>query len=164
MNKSKLYIICGLPFSGKSFNGKKIAELTNGQFLSYDELWKEMFDKTGKDFPWIELTRIAHSRISEALMKNTSIVYDTLNDTIANREVLRNLARDNNSEAVTVYINTPMEVITIRRKENEETKVRHSVPEDKFQEAADRFEAPISSEENVIEIKPDTDLQEIFKS
>lgn len=38
---SKLYIMCGLAFSGKSTLARKIAEHTNSKLIAFDKLWVE---------------------------------------------------------------------------------------------------------------------------
>ena len=37
----KLYIMCGLAFSGKSTLARKIAEHTNSKLIAFDKLWVE---------------------------------------------------------------------------------------------------------------------------
>jgi predicted kinase len=154
--------MCGLPFAGKSFNGEKIAEIVGAEFIAYDRMWQQVFNETGKDPSWEELSVIIQQKIAASLVKGKSIVYDTLNDTKDNRDYLRELASENGAEAQTVYLNTPTEVIAMRRKDNKVTKVRHDVADDKFNEAVERFESPIG-EQNVIEILPETNLSEVFR-
>ena len=38
---SKLYIMCGLAFSGKSTLARKIAEHTKSKLIAFDKLWVE---------------------------------------------------------------------------------------------------------------------------
>jgi predicted kinase len=159
----KLYIMCGLPFSGKSYTGKKIAELIDGEFLSYDELWVELDSSGDKNPSYERLSELAQTRIRESLKNGRSIVYDTLNDTFGNRELLRKIAKEVGCEAITIYMNTSKEVINQRRQENEKTKERHSVTDETVEEYSAKFEAPIG-EEKVIEIKPGDDINEKLKS
>jgi predicted kinase len=153
--------MCGLPFSGKSYTGKKIAELTGAEFLSYDILWQAIKDFTGVDLGWEELSAEAHKRIKKVLESGNSIVYDTLNDTVHNRDVLRNIAKECKSEAFVVYMDTPLEIISQRRKENLINKERHSVADTNFRDAQQRFEPPYH-EDNVIIITPETNLKDHF--
>jgi predicted kinase len=157
----KLYLMCGLPFSGKTYAGRKIADIIEGKFLSYDEIWKELFDQTGKDTSWEELTAIIQGRIQDYLLQGENVVYDTLNDTVGNRNQLRDIAQSCGAPTFIVYMDTPMEIISARQKENEQSNQRHTVLEEKFKEAKERFEKP-ANERNIIVIKPDTGLATKF--
>lgn len=162
ISKATLYIMCGLPFAGKSYTGKKIAELVQGTFISYDQLWKELDDSGEKNPSWERLTELAKEKIRESLRNGTSIVYDTLNDVVDQREALREVAKESGHEAITVFMNTPVDVINARRLKNEETKERHTVTDETLEEYIGRFEPPIG-ETNVIEVTPDTDLSIVLR-
>ena len=81
-----LFIMCGLPFSGKTILSKKIAERFGIKGISYDELWKEIHDNEGHDPNWEELCSIAEARIAAELKAGRSVVYDVLNDTKGNKD------------------------------------------------------------------------------
>ncbi len=156
-----LFIMCGLPFSGKTYLAKRIAERFGIVGISYDELWREVNEKESRNPSWEELCLIAESRIAAELKADRSIVYDTLNDTVGNREKLRKVAESVGGKAIIVYANTPLEVVRQRYSENKNSKERHDVPEDKIQEAIDRFEPPQTGE-TFVERKPDQDLNNWF--
>jgi predicted kinase len=153
----KLFIMCGLPFSGKSFAGREIAKLVNGVFISYDQLWVELDTNGEKNPSWERLSELAYKKIRGSLENSISIVYDTLNDVVSQRGKLRKIAKAVGCEAITLYMNTPVEVINQRRLQNESTKERHPVTDETLKEYIGRFESPIG-EQNVIEVLPNNDL------
>lgn len=157
MKKPALYIITGLPFSGKTFIANKIAIHTGAKLLSYDALWLDKYKKTGRDIPYNELSQIAQDLIKQHLTDKTSIIYDTLNDTFENRQCLRSLAKLYNSDAVLIYTNTPLEIIKKRQEQNQHSKERHSVSIENFENALRAFEAP-SLKEKAIEFTPTDDV------
>jgi predicted kinase len=158
MKQPILYIICGLSFSGKSFISNKIAKYTGSELLSYDQLWLDKKEETGRDIGWEELSSIAYERIGRMLSEGNSIIYDTLNDTVANRDVLRLVATKNNGRAIVIYTNTPLAIIRKRQRKNQLTGERHSVTDENFQKSLNQFEVP-KPFENPIEFTPSSDIQ-----
>jgi tRNA uridine 5-carbamoylmethylation protein Kti12 len=158
-NNAVLFIMCGLPFSGKSYLSRQIAKHLHTNLVSYDTLWQEMKQKTGREHSREELSVEAEKQIGHDLKERRSVAYDTLNDTVGNREKLRQLAQKQNAQALVIYTNTPSEVIKQRQAANETAKERHSVPNDKFQESVNRFEPP-TPDEPTIEFTPDDNLEE----
>ncbi|MDP3989154.1 MAG: ATP-binding protein [bacterium] len=142
LHKVVLFIICGLPFSGKTYLSTKISESFGIQRISYDDLWKEIHQKESRDPNWEEICSIVEARVADELKAGRSVVYDTLNDTVGNREKLKKIAKNNDGEAIVIYADTPLDVIHSRRKENVESGDRHEVSEKNFQGALDRFEVP----------------------
>lgn len=144
--------MCGLPFSGKTYLSKKIAEKLSIERISYDELWNEIHAKETRDPSWEELCSIAEARIRDELKADRSVVYDTLNDTKGNRDKLRVIAKDVGGEAIVVYTKASRELIEKRRTESKNTGERHIVSEDNFIQAFDRFEEPVGDE--VMMVRP----------
>ncbi len=141
-----LFVICGLPFSGKTYLSKKLAEKLAIKRISYDDLWKEINQKESRDPSWEELCSIVESQIADELKAGRSVIYDTLNDTVGNREKLRKVAQGSNGEAIVVYADTPLDLIHSRRKENITSRDRLDVLEINFQVALNKFEVPNASE------------------
>ncbi|OHB25768.1 MAG: hypothetical protein A2542_03775 [Parcubacteria group bacterium RIFOXYD2_FULL_52_8] len=154
-----LYIMCGLPFSGKTYLARELAKHLGIETFSYDELWCTVKAKENRDAPWDELCGVAEDKIRMALSSGKSIIYDTLNDTAGNREKLRRVASEATGKAMLVYSETPMSVILERRQANLSSKQRHDVAEDNFQKAIAHFEPPLPSE-NATVYRPNEDLSE----
>lgn len=152
-----LYILCGLPFSGKSTLARDIAQATAGVLVSYDALWVEKQGETGRSFSFDELCTLAEDRLAQALAHGSSAVYDTLNNSRGWRDRLRQIAASQGASSVIVYLNTPLAVIEQRRKANDLTGERHSVLANTVWEEALKFEIPEPSEA-AIEFTPGTDI------
>src|SRR5215831_13921304 len=105
-----LYILCGLPFSGKSTLAQQLALATGSVLVSYDALWWEKKRETGDSWGFDALCHLAEARLAEALEDGVSAVYDTLNNSKGWRDRLRRLAARHGARSVVVYLNTPLAV------------------------------------------------------
>lgn len=152
-----LFILCGLPFSGKSTLARKIAEATGSVLVSYDALWMEKNRETGLSLPFDEFSALAEERLAQALANGSSAVYDTLNNSRGWRDRLRGIADRQGARSVIVYLNTPLAVIEQRRAENDRTGERHSVSAATVREEAAKFETPEPAEA-AIEFTPETNF------
>jgi len=147
-----LYIMCGLPFSGKTYLGKLIAKNEHKCILlSYDEMWQQNFEATGKDTPWEELTAQAYQTITDNLILGNSAVYDTLNDNPYNRNKLAHLAHSLNCNYKIIYLDFSVELIKSRLNINRLHSTRHDVSDENFANALNSFQPP-EGEANVIRI------------
>jgi predicted kinase len=151
-----LFVVCGLPFSGKTMLAEKIARAADAVLVSYDALWRENWDARGVSLGWEELSEIAERRLARALDSGRATVYDTLNDTRGNRDRLRDLATRCGAQALIVFADTPLSVIEARRRENDARPTRHGVGDDDFRAALARFEPP-QPDEPTRYFTPDTD-------
>ena len=152
-----LYILCGLPFSGKSMLARHLATATGSVLVAYDDLWLEKKRETGDSLEFDELCDLAEGRLAQALEQGLSAVYDTLNNSTGWRDRLRHIAARRGARSVIVYLNTPLSVIEARRRKNEITGERHNVGSDILHAEIARFEAPRPGE-NALEFTPDTNL------
>ena len=160
----KLYIMCGLAFSGKSTLARKIAEHTNSKLIAFDKLWVEK----DKDQPvpkgaegWRFIRKVGQDEVTKAIQEGNSVVYDDNNVRFEHREELREIARRLGAEDVVIYLNTPLELIREREATNRETGERHEVEPTNFQTVLEQLEPPISNE-NVLEFKPNTNVEEFL--
>ena len=152
-----LIVLCGLPFSGKSVLGERLAEATGATLVSYDTLWREVKGATGQSLGYEDLSALAEARLHAALLRCEWAIYDTLNPTRAGRDHLRLLAANCAAESVIVWLNTPRQEIDARRAQNRLTPTRHDVPSDRLHASIAQFEEP-SPDEGAREFRPDTDL------
>lgn len=161
---SKLYIMCGLAFSGKSTLARKIAEHTKSKLIAFDRLWVEK-DKD-QSVPkgvegWRFIRKVAQDEVTKALQEGSSVVYDDNNIRFEHREELREIARRLGAEDVVIYLNTPLELIREREAANRVTGDRHEVEPVNFQTVLEQLEPPIQNE-NVLEFKPNTNVEEFL--
>lgn len=161
----KLYILCGLPFSGKTTLAKKIAEYTGSKLIAFDQLWLELEKDTNVapllkgDEGWRLIRRVAKERIAESLKNSRSVVYDDINVRLEHREELREVARQHGAIPVVVYVDTPLAIREKREKENLLTKRRHDVDQVNSRKALAQFEEP-GPPEDVTVFSSENNLEE----
>ena len=161
-----LYAMCGLPFSGKTTLAKKIADYKKTEMIAFDWIWEKEKPMLTPDIDkveeWKAVLNVAHERIRQALDNGKSVVYDDVNQTRDQRDVLRQIAKDSNSTFVIVHLNTPLNIIRDRETKNKTSKERHQVASVNFEKALRYWEDP-TAEENVVEFRPDTSVEEFIK-
>lgn len=160
-----LYIMCGLAFSGKSTLAKKVAEFTGSTIIAFDKLWvkKDKEQPVSKDAEgWRFIRKVAQDEITKELRDGNSVVYDDNNVQFQHREELREIARKLGIKETVIYLNTPLEVIREREAANRVTGQRHEVEPENFQTVLEQLQVP-TSEENVIEFRPETNLDSWLK-
>jgi len=153
--------MCGLPFAGKSTLSRKIAEKTGSKLIAFDELWviKDKEVPVPKDHEgWKFIRGLGMDEVTKSLQAGQSVVYDENNAAFQHREQLREIARKFEVSETVVFVNTPMELIREREALNRATGERHEVEPANFDAVVSQLEVP-TSEENVLEFKPDIDLE-----
>lgn len=156
LSNVKLYVMCGLPFSGKTTLAKKIAEHTGSKLVTFDQLWLELEkDTTPASFlkgveGWRLTRRVAKERIAESFKNSRSVVYDDINVRFEHREELREVARQHGAIPVVVYVDTPSAIREERKKENLFTKRRHDVDPVNSRKALAQFEEPVPPEDVIV--------------
>jgi predicted kinase len=139
----------GLPFSGKTYLSKRLAETTGFVRVSYDDIWEEKNKELHKWLDWNQVTAIAHKQILALFNDGKSVIYDDLGDTLEIREGLQALAEKVGAESRIVYVNIPEKVRQERHKKNKIVPERHDISNQRFKRSAKRFDPP-GKGENVI--------------
>lgn len=162
---TKLYIMCGPAFSGKSTLARKIAEHTGSKLVAFDTMWVEE-DKTNpvpKDATgWRYIRDKAQKEILRLLKEGMSVVYDDNNPKRDHREELKRVAEAAGVEAFTVYLDTSLEVIREREKANRISQNRHDVEPENFEKVLSDMEPP-STDENVLVFTPNMKSTDFLK-
>ncbi|MFN8516565.1 MAG: ATP-binding protein [Thermomicrobiales bacterium] len=126
-----LYILCGLPFSGKSSLGEAIAAHTGSVVVSFDALYDAHGEELGRRLDtlavWRAIRELAGERIGALLGRGVSVVYDNTNFRVAHREAIRAVAEGVGARAVLIHVDTPLEVIAARRAANARTRERGDI-------------------------------------
>jgi predicted kinase len=162
----KLYIMCGLAFSGKSTLAKKIAEEKRALLVSQDQFWFEREEEMNLDLDsdddWEKILRLSRAEVRRLLAEENSVVYDDISLKYSDRELLRNLANEYGAEAILVYLDTPREIQLERRRKNLETKKRHDIPDHILEWGDGQLEIPQETERPVV-FRPDSDVASWLK-
>jgi predicted kinase len=156
----KLYIMCGIAFSGKSTLARRIANATGCKIIAFDKLWveKDKEKPVPKDAEgWRFIRKVGQDKVEKALKQGSSVVYDDNNVRFEHREELRKIARRLGVREITVYLNTPIEAVREREASNKTTGERHEVEPNNFQTVLEQLEVP-TQKENVMEFRPEMDI------
>lgn len=162
---AKLYIMCGLAFSGKSTLSRKIAEHTGCKLIAFDKLWVETEKK--RPVPqgaegWRLIRDLAQEEILIALKLGISVVYDDNNPRKEHREELREVARKAETESFVIYLDTPLDTIRAREKANRTLKDRHDVDLINFEKVLQDLEPP-TQDEDVLIFRPQDNIGDFIR-
>ncbi len=154
-----LFILCGFPYSGKSYVAKQVLEHADVVFVSIDDIFHTRgFDWNTDTLPnndeWQNIFDESYDLSKFALKDGKNVLYDSTNQTRASRDKLREVARSVGSEAMVIYIQCSPETVWKRWEENQKNPNRSVVSKNLVQMTIDSFEVP-AEDENVITILND---------
>ncbi len=153
MTKPYLYILCGLPFAGKTTLAKEMVNLLGIKRISIDEINGERGiwnDETGMSpEEWTKTYEIAYQRIATFLSQGESVVDESANFTQEQRDHLRAIAEQYNAQTCVIFVDISLAEVQRRWQENRQTSVRNDVRDDDFAHVVEYFELPIE-DENVL--------------
>lgn len=159
-----LYIMCGLPFSGKSTLSREISNYLAIPRISFDETWQKV-EKQKKLVPgensieqWKYICDVCEQDAKHFLKSGISVVYDNLGTTKEQRNKLVELARNLNSESRIIYIDITKEEVKKRREQNLINTTREQVSDENFNNALSQFEIPSIDEKALIH-RPKQDIK-----
>ncbi len=148
--RAVLYIMCGLPFAGKSTLAKEMVNLISIKRVSIDEIneeqgvWK---DDTGMSpEEWTKTYEEAYQRISTFLEQGKSVVDDSANFTREQRDRLRAIAEQFHAQSYAIFVDVTLVEVQRRWQENRQTAVRNDVRDDDFAQVVENFEPPTENE------------------
>lgn len=150
----RLYIFCGIPFSGKSVLAKELAKTKNWERIDLDEVKFELFGDDVKDEDliqdqWDQVYQKMYDKIQTSLEQGQTVIHDTGNFTKHERQLVRDIAEKLDIPSTTIWVKTPEKIALERLKANQEAKDRFEVSEVSFWKAVDEMEIP-NDNENVI--------------
>src|SRR5688500_14748822 len=145
MSKTTLYILCGLPFSGKTTLAHAIADQCGCVHLDLDSLAnrKGLSPEEGiDDNQWGLLFSETHQYLAALLSSGKSVVFDAVNYDRVGRDRLRAIAQQNGSSVYVIYVKLTVQELERRRRANLDHHQRPNVQEKDFVKLARDFEAP----------------------
>ena len=151
MHRPTLYIMCGLPFSGKTTLAHALADQCSCVHIDLDSLAnrKGFSPEEGvDDSQWGLLFSEAHEYLAALLSSGKSVVFDAVNYDRVGRDRLHAIARQNGSSACVVYLKLTLQELERRRNANLDNRQRPNVREKDFEELARDFDVP-TVEENL---------------
>ncbi len=146
-----LYILCGLPFSGKTVLAKKLAEALQFERVDIDEF---IFEHGYKSFDDPRITKELmqsffaeyYARLLRLLKENKNVISDTSNPSRSGRNKLRDLAASVGRRAFVIYVNTPPEEVIECYWKNKTTQERQDITETTLMNAIQKMEVPQADE------------------
>jgi predicted kinase len=144
-----VYAMCGLAFSGKSSVAAILARDLKTELISLDAINAERGMRGGEgmsDRQWEETSAIAMDRLRVLLQQGRSVVVD---DTFSHRflrDRCKQVAHDNGSRFLIIFMDTPLSEIEARRGANDRHPVRHRIRDEVLWHHRDRFQFPTDDE------------------
>lgn len=161
---ARVFIMSGLPFSGKTTLSKSLANHLGIPRISFDETWLEIEKEKGS-IPgsdsveqWRYICKVCEEKAKHLLGGGTSVVYDNLGSTREQREKIKKLADEVRAESRVIYVDITKDEVTKRRERNLTAKERAQVSDENFDNALKQFEPPTEGE-NHLSYRPTEEIK-----
>jgi tRNA uridine 5-carbamoylmethylation protein Kti12 len=123
--------------------------------VSIDDIFKAKgFDWDADNLPdntqWQQIFDESYENVKGALTQWKNVLYDSTNQTVASRDILRSQADSVGASTCVVYIQSPIVEVWKRWEENKENPIRSVVSKELVQMTIDMFEEPTESENAII--------------
>lgn len=154
MSKPVQYILCGLPFSGKTTLSKELQKKLGFTHINLDELkakrgLSEVSDDDVSAEEWESIFAEADKMLVRFLLQGKSVVNETAWTTHKWRDRVRDIATRAGFPTKVIYINIPESAARKRWLHNKKTKKRYDTPDKIFEDLIKEFEVP-TKEENLL--------------
>lgn len=151
----KLYIFCGIPFSGKTTLAKQIVAKLGFTRIDLDEVKFSLFGNSIMDAEidqkgWDQIYQEMYHQIREALKRGETLIHDTGNFTKSERGVVHDIATNLGIESVTIFVDLPQDIAYQRLLANRQTKVRFDVSDQDFLSTVGEMEKPGGEEKHLV--------------
>jgi len=162
--KQYLYIITGLPFSGKSTLAKELVKRFQFERTSVDKMMnkKHLEAQYMSQSDWNLVYSEAYQELELLLKLGKTVVFDGGSLLKSERDRLKKIAEMCGVPWKLIYVNTPKEEIIKRRKRNLKTKERDQLKDEVMNKAFNMFEEP-QIDENFILFNSKINLKEWIK-
>lgn len=154
MNR-KLYIFCGIPFSGKTTLAQRAVELLGYAWIDLDEIKFTLFGQAIQDQAidqpgWDNIYQEMFRQIEKHLKANQTVIHDTGNFTKNERNKVRLIATKLGIDSLTIFVDTSVDVAKRRLLENRKSKARFNVSNADFDQTVAKMEPPTNSEPHLV--------------
>ena len=152
-----LYLMCGMPFSGKTTLGKSIAEYLGSKYISLDEINEARGLYGGEGISveeWEKTHLLAMEQLRSLVQLRQDIVVDDTSCFRWLRERFGSFVKQYDYQMIVVFLDIPLSIIRKRIDQNELTQTRHRVRQEIIEQMAKTFEPP-QPDENAIKYYAD---------
>ena len=149
----KVYLLCGLAFSGKTTLARAIVENTGARLVSLDEINARRGLHGGLGIPvdeWARTHHVALELVRDSLEAGQSVVVDDTNCFRFLRDNYRRVAGRFGVSTLVVHADVPVDLVRARRLENACSLSRAPVTEPVLIDLIEKFEPPASDEETLV--------------
>lgn len=149
-----LYVLCGLPFAGKSTLARALAARLGIPRVELDAINTER--GLGLDLApiepeqWTATFEEAYRRVTSHLHAGASVIFDAGGFTRAQRDGLRAMSSGCAAAACLIHVRVSPEVATARWQSNRLTGERYDIRDDYFAQGLDHFEPPTADENALV--------------
>jgi predicted kinase len=159
MQRSTVYLLCGLPGSGKTTYADRLASQLGIVIISIDDALVRKYGVAGKDFPiekYPDYKKVIMSEIKTTIAENIkngkSMVLDFGVWKKKDREYFRNLVESNGAEMQLIYLKAKRALLLERlnRRAVIENGNKFLITSEMLDERIAIFEEPINENEKVI--------------
>ncbi len=124
---TRLYLLCGLSFAGKSTLAKQLAAPLDAVIVECDQYIAAVRpNQLSKMDEWRAIQNLARARVRELLQSGKSVIYDDLMVKPDTRMAVTELAGQCGAKTVTIYLNTPVAVTRQRQQDKSPTPEQQS--------------------------------------
>lgn len=165
-DQAMLFIVCGLPFAGKTTMSTGLArQMPNAVHIEIDRINTErglgINAAPISAVEWAETYRLAYERVDNALAAGNTVILDAANYSRAQRDVLRMHARRHGTESAVLYVDVPVIECRQRWLKNRSSRERYDVRDEDFTNVVEKFDPP-RADERVILFMPGMAVEDLL--
>lgn len=146
----RLYVLCGLPFSGKTTLARQLARQLDLVHIEVDAVHQERgllaMGQSIEPADWFAAYLRSLRRTARALRQGRSVIFDATSHRREHRDRLRRLAQEHGATMTIIFLDVPREEIVRRRAENRRLPARPDVPDVDFDRVVRQFQPPLERE------------------
>jgi len=153
----KLYLLCGLAFSGKTTLASTLACRLPAAVVSLDAINAARGLDGGAGIPdaeWARTYQEAMVQVEKALQAGNSVIVDDTNCFRFLRDGYRSVADRCGADTTVIYMDAPLALIQKRIRENEKARSRTSITSSVLMDLVTKFEPP-DADEGVLVVPAD---------
>jgi len=152
---SKLVIICGISFAGKSTLGEAIAKRFDYAQVDVDDMKVHLYGPESKDeelsrADWAKMYYETDKLMESYLQSGKAVIDASRNFTKDERQLARQIATQLKAEVVTIFVDTPEGIARKRLLENRRKNYRRDVTDKDFEEILQVWEPPTADENPLV--------------
>lgn len=147
-----LYLLCGMPFSGKTTLGKSVAKYLNAPYISLDDINEARGLFGGEGIPveeWEKTHYLAREQLKNLMPIQQAIILDDTNCFRWLRNRFCNLGKKYCYETTVIFLDIPIAEIEKRIAANNQTITRNHVKQEIVKEMGKTFEPPQADEKTI---------------